>query len=167
MDLVIGVTNEARRADTYGNMTCDSAQGTGATNMARWYALTGVDITFLVQRTVIICSAFLFNALAAANERIADSAWGTDAVVASWQVYALSSRGTWVMDCDALVDINTNSIGLELIASWAHTETLLWAHIDAVFILRAWVGSRAVPTCDNTVLPNTIIVWRAPTSAGR
>lgn len=128
--------------------------------------MTSVDVTFLVQRTVVICPAFLFNAFASTDEWIADSAGGADAVVASWQVDAFSSWCTWVVDCDALIDINTNSIGLELVASWAHTETLLWAHVDAVFILRARVGSSAVPTCQNTVLSNTIIVWWTPTSAG-
>lgn len=167
MDLVIRVTNKVRRADTYGDMVRDCAQCTWATNVARRYALMGVDVALLVQRTVVVSSAFLFNAFASANEWVPNSAGGTYTVIASWQVDTFRSRCTWIVNCDTFVDVSTNSVRLELVTSWAHTEALLWANIDAVFVLRARVGGRAVPACHNTVLSNTVIVWWTSTRAAR
>lgn len=165
VDLVIRVTDEVGRADTYGDVVCDCAQRAWTTNVARWYALMSVDVTLLVQGTIIIGSAFLCDSFTSTNEWITDGARGADTVIASWQVDALRSRCTWIVNRDTFVDVSTNSVRLELVSSWAHTEALLWANIDAVFVLRARVGGRAVPACQDTVLSNTVIVWWASTSA--
>lgn len=167
VDLVVRVTNKVGWADTYGDMVRDCALCAWATNMARRYALMSVDVTLLVQRTVIISSAFLFDAFTSANEWITNGARGADTVIASWQVDAFRSRCTWIVNRDAFVDVSTDSVRLELVSSWAYTKALLWANIDAVFVLRAGVGGRAVPACHDTVLSNTVIVWWASTSAAR
>lgn len=135
VDLVVWVTNEVGRADAYGDVVCDCALCTWATNVARWYALMSVDVTLLVQWTIIVSLAFLCDPFTSTDKWIANGARRADTVVASWQVDALRSRRTWIVNGDTFVDVSTNSVRLELVSAWAHTEALLWADIDAVFVL--------------------------------
>lgn len=69
------------------------------------------------------------------------------------------------MNGDTLVDIYAHPVGLELVATWADTESLLRADIDAVLVLGARVRRRAVPARQDAVFSNAVVVGRAATGA--
>lgn len=80
-----------------------------------------------------------------ANEGVANSSGRTDAIIAPWLVDAVGMGSAWVVDCDTLIDVSANSIGLQLKSPGTYAEALLVSHVNAVLVLRTGICGCAVP----------------------
>lgn len=71
------------------------------------------------------------------------------------------------MDRDALVDVSAHPVRLQLKSSGTDAEALLVPDVDAVLVLRAGVGRRAVSAGQDAELSDTVVVGRTATGAAR
>lgn len=107
------------------------------------------NVTSLVVWTVIVMCAFSFWWLTSRVEGFPSGSWWARAVVAAHIVVAQGTVGAGEWMLLALVDVSAHSIWQESESLRADTETCVAALVHTFLVFGAWVGCRAVHTCQD------------------